>query len=54
MGLVCTCVETNKQTNKPVELTLKEGGTTKVRNLKDIDSKGQLKINEVFTCIIFS
>jgi hypothetical protein len=37
--------QTNKQTNKPVELTLKEGGTTKVRNLKDIDSKRQLKIN---------
>jgi hypothetical protein len=32
------------KTNKQVELTLKGGGTTKVRNLKDIDSKGQLKI----------
>jgi hypothetical protein len=32
------------KTNKPVELTLKGGGTTKVRNLKDVDSKGQLKV----------
>ena len=33
------------KTNKPVELTLKGGGTTKVRNLKDADSEGQLKVN---------
>ena len=32
------------KTNKPVELTLKGGGNTKVRNLKDADSKGQLKV----------
>lgn len=31
-------------TNKPVELTLKGGGTTKVRNLVDANSKGQLKV----------
>ncbi len=33
------------KTNKPVELTLKGGGTTKVRNLKGVDSKGQLNVH---------
>jgi hypothetical protein len=33
------------KTNKPIELTLKGGGTTKVRNLKDLDSKGQLNVH---------
>ena len=33
------------KTNKPVELTLKGGGNTKVRNLNDADSKGQLNIH---------
>jgi hypothetical protein len=33
------------KTNKPVEITLKGGGTTGVRNLKDADSEGQMKIN---------
>lgn len=32
------------ETNKPIELTLKGGGTTKVRNLKDASSKGQLNV----------
>lgn len=32
------------KTNKPLELTLKGGGTTKVRNLKGADSEGQLDI----------
>uniref|UniRef100_UPI0032175332 Gfo/Idh/MocA family protein n=1 Tax=uncultured Draconibacterium sp. TaxID=1573823 RepID=UPI0032175332 len=33
------------KTNKPLELTLKGGGTTKVRNLKDADSEGQLNVH---------
>lgn len=33
------------KTNKPVELTLKGGGTTKVRNLKNANSKGQLNVH---------
>ena len=33
------------KTNKPVEITLKGGGTTGVRNINDADGKGQLKVN---------
>jgi hypothetical protein len=33
------------KTNKPVELTLKGGGTTGVRNLADANSKGQLDVH---------
>ena len=32
------------KTNKPVELTLQGGGTTKVRNLKKVDSEGQMNV----------
>ncbi len=32
------------KTNNPVELTLKGGGTTKVRKISDADNKGQLNI----------
>ena len=34
------------KTNAPVELTLKGGGTTKVRNMKKADSGGQLNIQQ--------
>ncbi len=33
------------KTNQPVEITLKGGGTTGVRNLSDAGGKGQLKVN---------
>ena len=33
------------KTNKPVELTLKGGGTTGVRNLKKADKEGQLDVH---------
>ncbi len=33
------------ETNKPIELTLKGGGTTKVRNLEEADSSGQLNVH---------
>ncbi|TAJ11787.1 acetylgalactosaminidase [Marinilabiliaceae bacterium JC017] len=33
------------KTNKPVNLTLNGGGTTKVRNLKNADAKGQLNVH---------
>jgi len=35
----------NWQTNKPVEISLKGGGTTQVRNLKKANSEGQMKVN---------
>jgi len=32
------------KTNKPIELTLKGGGTTKVKNLNNANSEGQLNV----------